>query len=294
MFVRSSPQSMQFHSGSIEQVDNIALVKMKWEAIMAHITIPEATPANATLANATPADATPADATPADATLADAEEDKKLQEVIAKYLRRLREGEAAYPAIFAEEESFWAGHPADVMYAPFPPEFVTGKFNNPPVPYDGPPKKPSATADWLLRCLDAVHAIPAPGACISQQLNDKLSALWADELKATRPGGCKHGRDDNVLTLYSSGGKKPESRVQYNPKTDVAQGECALIRMKDAKQTPGQRGWELALVNSDPKNAQGNERLQVSQAAAAESGAGGWSAGAAAYVACAPGIVNHG
>ena len=182
---------------------------------------------------------------------------------VQAYLNRFLEAKIVYPLIFEEETSFWSTHPADAVYAPFPDNTITGTFVYPLKPLPDHPKPLTTTGKWLLSSLDIVDAPPPPDATISDDLRLRMDQLWRDEKDGLKAFGCKTGRDLTVLTLYSSEGRKPEGRTAFNPATDVSKGQCALVRMAEANDTPGQRGWDIVEVASQPEVVENKLRYKV-------------------------------
>lgn len=56
---------------------------------------------------------------------------------------------------------------------------------------------------------------------------------------------------EDLLYLHSSGGTKPDTRVPYDPSTDLAVGHFAVVKV-DVEDSSGSRGWDLVEINSDP------------------------------------------
>ena len=181
-----------------------------------------------------------------------------------KFLQRTAEAREWFPSFFSSEKEFWAKHPSPATYAPFPTNVATGDFVSTPSRFDNPSLSPDQSAKWLLSALLAVIPIDAE-LQIKPTLIDKVIGLWKDEADALLPQGCKAGRDVDgiVLTLYTSEGAAPaKSRIQYNPATDASVGECAIVRM-DADDSPGGRGWDLALIDTIPDKDAGTNEFKV-------------------------------
>ena len=234
------------------QIDNIAEVKVKWDSIMrvwgetVEAANEQDTPSPSSDDESDESDESWDDSTDddrADAPAAPAARHPKVQ----TYLNRFIEAKVFYPAFFEEDATFWAAQPPDAVYAPFPDGTIPGRFVYPLTPLPNHPMPMSPTGEYLMQTLDTVDAPLTPGALINGDVALKRDQLWDDERQALKKGGCKTGRDLTVLILYSSEGRKPEGRTAFNPTTDVSKGEVALVRMEDPNDTPGQRGWDLAL-----------------------------------------------
>ncbi len=182
---------------------------------------------------------------------------------LANYEQRLKAAYAAYPLLFAEEEAFWSERPQDEDSAPFPGDTDTEGFVVNPQTFVAKQDPLSPTACWLLHSLDNTSAVRTSQVTVSTALASKVESMWVDEEDGRNAGGCKHGRDGTVLTLRSSAGPKAEGKVYYNPKTDVTNGECVLVRLSEALDTPASRGWELALITADATPTEGKARYQV-------------------------------
>ena len=164
------------------------------------------------------------------------------------FIARLHEARKVWPKIFVDEKEFWAAHPDNATTAPFPEGFDTEGFVKVPGRLNGPVL--SSEGAWLLRALDGrlPPSDPRPAA-IGEALSKAIDALWDDEDAGSAVGGCKHGRPLINLALHSSKHLPPMSRDEYDPKSDLQVGECAVVLM-DKELTPGERGWDLVLVNS--------------------------------------------
>jgi hypothetical protein len=58
---------------------------------------------------------------------------------------------------------------------------------------------------------------------------------------------------EDVLYLHSSGGTKPDTRVAFDPNTDLAVGHFAVVKVA-VEDSSGSRGWDVVEIKSEPVN----------------------------------------
>lgn len=235
------------------QIDNLDLVGQKWKAIVTKLD--KHTKAAGLATGGVPAEDT--GASPGGGQ-AEGEQDGSgaapLQPASAqRYMTRLSEARVKLPAFLKEEADFWADKGPSAKSAPFAPGHNHGGFMVSPSKRE--PDALTPQARWALSALDNTgHDVP-DGLEINPTIKKAFDDLWYAELdSASAHNGCKKARDDSVLTLHSSAGKPPPSRLAFNPDKDVCEGDCAVVKM-DRVDTPGGRGWDFVEVSRlDPAN----------------------------------------
>jgi hypothetical protein len=167
-----------------------------------------------------------------------------------QFNRRIAEARAFYPVFFDAEKLFWSS-PANLGKADVdrPVDFDHQGFALTPEEMPNP-SRISTTGRLLLQSLDEVD-VDLPEGVVDEVLLAKINDVWQHEKDAMKTDGCKSGRDDSVLTLYSSAESKPVSRTSFNPVTDVAVDHIAIVNLTK-EETPGQRGWEAVKIVGVP------------------------------------------
>ena len=188
-------------------------------------------------------------------------QDPAAQSAKERFVQRLGEARKVWPKLLAAEKEFWASQPADAVSAPFPADWDHCGFVC--TPEQRAVGKLSDAGVWLYRALD--NKLPPscpPPPSVSAKMLQAVLTMWEDEAAAAAPGGCKIGRPLVNLALHSSKHQKPVSRNEYDPAKDLQLGECAVVLM-DADQTPGNRGWDLVMVDSKRPEEGGSQSYNV-------------------------------
>lgn len=163
-----------------------------------------------------------------------------------KVNRRFEEAMRVWHKLFEDERVFWSTR-GDARQAEFGDGLDTKGFVVQHERKEG--RDVSEVGKWLLESLDkeCCNCEEAPEV-VNVEVKKKLEEVMRMEEVAKSARGCKVGRSDVQLFLHSDASKtKPQSRLAYNPKTDLQVGHVAVVKAVP-EDTPGGRGWDLVQV----------------------------------------------